>query len=149
MCTFNCCYMVLNIGEKQLLLFYKLWRMYVFSKKGLRIFWVSVSLSVRSVFSEYWGKKLPYILLCVICMCCFMLCIMSRRHAVLWPACIFHPNCWKLMNVLKEPFLYLYTSLNCLFSMERNGLILNINFLRHQGSNPRPCACSAGTELCP
>ncbi|XP_032759362.1 cytoplasmic dynein 1 intermediate chain 2 isoform X1 [Rattus rattus] len=26
----------------------------LFSKKGLRIFWVSVSLSVRSVFSEHW-----------------------------------------------------------------------------------------------
>lgn len=29
----------------------------LFSKKGLRIFWVSVSLSVRSVFSEHWGKE--------------------------------------------------------------------------------------------
>lgn len=70
--------------------------MYVFSKKGLRIFWVSVSLSVRSVFSEYWGKKLPYMLLCIICMYCFMLCIMFRRHAV-FMACLHFPS--KLLEI--------------------------------------------------
>lgn len=26
---------------------------------------------------------------------------MSRMHAVLWPVCIFHPNCWKLTENFK------------------------------------------------